>query len=1589
MKNGRLTAMRNRNTRGRRSMKKWVLIFLSIVMMLVLAVPALAETGTAEAAQGAAHYAYTVEFTYDGRQYVMQGDSSFAISEILPTLDLTGEVTAVEISDESLFSASNENGEWIVTAHQPFSTTEWMKVTINGLVYEITVTDDTAFSGGNGTEGDPYQIKTVADMTALAVLANDDSSINHEATKGKYFKLMNDITYNSSDDFTPIGKDDVSNRSFNGTFDGDGHTIRGIKATDSSYCGLFGYIYKNGTVKNVTVDQATICGGAGVGGIAGKVNYGSKIENCFVTNSTISGSYSVGAISGYGIDTFSNNFYVSCSVTVGSEAAKTSNVGCGDSGDFDGARQAYAAAQESLCKKMTDKEIYIGGTTEITPVYYDFNNGNAVSISPTVTFNGEALDASKYTVTVKDSTNQDVTSNVTAEGIYTLTVSGVNSEGYYGSASTTIAVGVGLPVTAGSTKLTTGTYAVNDTLEITERIKIDGNVKLILSAGKTLTARKGIDVDRGNSLTIEGEGTLIATGEEYNSGIGGSIGGSTHRASGTITINSGTVTSTGGNYAAGIGGSFSTKNLIGACDNGTVIINGGVVTANGGIHAPGIGGGSGEDRNGGDGGIITITGGQVTANAGSYNGGYTSCGMGPGGVYQDNHTEGAAATITLGWTDSAKDFIQATSYKTASFAAGKIFVLENTDTVAKESNWSGKKLVPYDQPATNIDSAVISGVDALYPYSESGVTIAPTVTLVEATLMADNDYTVSYKLNGTDVGAVKEIGTYTLTVTGTGSYSGSVSTTFRVVHAKTVINYQAYESGELKGKTLAADGYTSVTSETTAMTGGWYVVQDDFTVADRITTSGDVRLVLCNGATLTAEKGISVRDGNSLTIYGQDGNTGKLVANGWDEQISDAEQRRCAGIGGDGWGLSGSETAKAGTIIIHGGDITATGAYDCAGIGRAYTGTAGAITIYGGKVTGTCNTYGGTGIGGSGATIHLGWANQTSDYIEASGYEGSVTFDKVFVLNDDHNVMATAANAGGKKIVPLDEASVCTVTFDSKGGSAVAEQKVVKGQATPEPGKPMNQGFKFCGWYIAEDCSGTAYGFAAAVNSDFTLHAKWEAVSAISYVGTDGEAVRDFMNYTPLESNYTTLPAGTYFVGENTTIESRITVKDEVNLILGDGATLTASEGIAVNSGNTLSIFCQSGGTGALKATAKDNYAGIGGNYGQSVSGTVRIYGGVITATGGACGAGIGGSNACSNGAVYIYGGTVTANAGGGDSGQIYSAAIGGGQLGNGGIISILGGQVTAIGGSNDESIGIGYQKNSIDKTATITLGYKAETDFIKASGYNGTVTVETDKKFMTDDSPAAEISGTVNDNADINGKKLTPKKCSVSFDLGGAEGTAPVSQEGLLCGIDKAEKPSSDPTRTGYIFGGWKKGGTAYDFTSAVTGDLTLTADWTEKTTINPVVSIIGWKYGETANAPGIESGNLGNGKASYAYYTNEGCTVKTTEANSGAETEGGVPKNAGKYYVKATVAETDEYQSGTGKAEFTISKAIRRLPLSSTARRWRTATSAVRRAVLKAASCGRIRLLRLWCPTARQRNMMLYSRRQIQQIITKLSAS
>lgn len=87
---------------------------------------------------------YTVEFTYNSLEYVLDGDSTVALSVILDAVGLEGEVSAVSVSDESLFYAYNESGVWYICANQAFNTEEWMKVTIAGTEYEIVVTDDNA-----------------------------------------------------------------------------------------------------------------------------------------------------------------------------------------------------------------------------------------------------------------------------------------------------------------------------------------------------------------------------------------------------------------------------------------------------------------------------------------------------------------------------------------------------------------------------------------------------------------------------------------------------------------------------------------------------------------------------------------------------------------------------------------------------------------------------------------------------------------------------------------------------------------------------------------------------------------------------------------------------------------------------------------------------------------------------------------------------------------------------------------------------------------------------------------------------------------------------------------------------------------------------------------------------------------------------------------------------------------------------------------------------------------------------------------------------------------------------------------------------
>ena len=110
--------------------------------------------------------------------------------------------------------------------------------------------------------------------------------------------------------------------------------------------------------------------------------------------------------------------------------------------------------------------------------------------------------------------------------------------------------------------------------------------------------------------------------------------------------------------------------------------------------------------------------------------------------------------------------------------------------------------------------------------------------------------------------------------------------------------------------------------------------------------------------------------------------------------------------------------------------------------------------------------------------------------------------------------------------------------------------------------------------------------------------------------------------------------------------------------------------------------------------------------------------------------------------------------------------------------------------------------------------------------------------------------------------------------------------------------------------------------------GGQTISADFKiKKMEIDPTVTMDGWTYGQKANTPGITVRSGGSDiTALYdasgftcTYYTDDGCTDMTTAAD-GAATNGGVPKNAGTYYVKVAVPENGDYAGAEAETPFTI---------------------------------------------------------------------
>ena len=175
-----------------------------------------------------------------------------------------------------------------------------------------------SYAGGEGTEESPYLISTAEELAKLA----DDLQADPTCTKGVFYRLTKDITFNDSV-FTRIVPTSRPNDSadypadssvfkrtpiigqyvkdgestyFEGTFDGDGHTISGLYVWDQSItnAGLF-TMCKGAAIRNLRITDSYFLTNAQFGVLAGQL-FDCQLLNCAVDSSYCEGGGSKGGL---------------------------------------------------------------------------------------------------------------------------------------------------------------------------------------------------------------------------------------------------------------------------------------------------------------------------------------------------------------------------------------------------------------------------------------------------------------------------------------------------------------------------------------------------------------------------------------------------------------------------------------------------------------------------------------------------------------------------------------------------------------------------------------------------------------------------------------------------------------------------------------------------------------------------------------------------------------------------------------------------------------------------------------------------------------------------------------------------------------------------------------------------------------------------------------------------------------------------------------------------------------------------------------------------------------------------------------------
>ncbi|MGA2914472.1 MAG: GLUG motif-containing protein [Sedimentisphaerales bacterium] len=265
-------------------------------------------------------------------------DYTINVSASQPTLKVSGHITLLgngsplagvllEVYNGStptgLTDISDSNGYYEIEVPSPW--TGYVNAQKQGYVFSEhqTFTNVTtnqvqdfnahyAYSGGIGTEGNPYLIATAEDMNSIG---------GHLEDWGRYFKVIADIDLSgfTGTEFKIIGS---TANPFTGVFDGNSHIIRNVNISGSDNIGLFASISSGGKVQNLRIEGINVIGSNYVGGLAG-ASYGS-ITNCYVTGIVYGGGNYIGGLVGYNNR---GNISNCCSMAAVSGSEEAQNVG--------------------------------------------------------------------------------------------------------------------------------------------------------------------------------------------------------------------------------------------------------------------------------------------------------------------------------------------------------------------------------------------------------------------------------------------------------------------------------------------------------------------------------------------------------------------------------------------------------------------------------------------------------------------------------------------------------------------------------------------------------------------------------------------------------------------------------------------------------------------------------------------------------------------------------------------------------------------------------------------------------------------------------------------------------------------------------------------------------------------------------------------------------------------------------------------------------------------------------------------------------------------------------------------------------------